>query len=132
MVHQHAIWHGISFPLNHPNRLRAVGDRTDAGSGWVFKKPLHMASACLSPHQLTLCSQQNSSTASRSRLGQPPFTPACCPPCRGLGGHLPSKPGSPTLVGFPSFSVRSLSPAACLHVQRPRLNNYLASPESSG
>lgn len=38
MVHQHVIWHGISFPLNHPNGLREVGERTDTVSGWVFKQ----------------------------------------------------------------------------------------------
>lgn len=129
MVHQHVIWHGISFPLNHPNGLREVGERTNTGSGWVFKQSLQQPQRISARTDTRLARNeirlQHPIPASGQNWG---ISPHLSTP---LAGHLLSKPGTPTSMGFVSFSARSLSPGAYLHL-RPWLNNYLASPENSG
>lgn len=135
MVHQHVIWHGISFPLNHPSGLREVGGEHKHRVWLGFQAVLAAAPVHLSPHRLVPCSERNSAEAfpslPRARIGQPHLSSSRHPQCCGLGGHPPSKPESPTLMGFSLFSARSLSPGAYLHLQPSWLNNRLASPENS-
>lgn len=53
MVHQHVIWHVISFPFSHPDGLQEVREKTDTGSGLVFNKFLHPALERFRPHGFT-------------------------------------------------------------------------------
>lgn len=115
MVHQHGIWHGISFPLKHLKGLQEVQERTDTGSGWVLKQSLQQPQ-CSSLREKLRCVAAGS-RAGLNDLGgfyinlisnlMVLWSPSCLGPeldnlpsaphsqCSGLEGHLPTGLGPP-------------------------------------